>query len=184
MHDVHFLTGNKGKWQIAANVFARYGVTLAQLDIDVPEIQSLDVAEVASAAVQAAAHPSGIIVKSDVGYYFEALNGFPGPLIKFINKSLAAEDILALMSGKTNRRVELRECLACRMPDGRIQLFQHSYYAQVALSARGKGTPANQVLVIEGFDRTIGECSVQELQDFWSDNLNAYHQAAQMIAGS
>lgn len=178
-----FLTGNKGKWQIAANVFARYGVPLAQLDVDVPEIQSLDVAEVAVAAVQAVAAPPGVLIKSDVGYYFEALNGFPGPLIKFINKSLTADDILALMRGKTNRRVALRECLACRLPDDSIKTFEHTYYARVTEAARGRGTPVNQVLVIDGFDRALGECTADEMQKFWTDNLHAYHAAARFLAG-
>ena len=115
---------------IARDVFSEYGLSLEQADLDIPEIQSLDVAEVARASTEfASSNLNGIIIKSDVGYYFEALQGFPGPLIKWINQTLSASDLMALMHGKTNRRVVLRECLACRMETGDVHLFEHSYTA-------------------------------------------------------
>lgn len=181
--NIHFLTGNKGKLAIARDVFSEYGLSLEQADLDIPEIQSLDVAEVARASTEfASSNLNGIIIKSDVGYYFEALQGFPGPLIKWINQTLSASDLMALMHGKTNRRVVLRECLACRMETGDVHLFEHSYTAQVVNAPAGTGSPANQILMIDGFNKTIGQCLPEELHQFWITNLDAYHEAAKFLA--
>ncbi len=180
---IYFLTGNKGKLAIAKDVFSKYGLGLEQADLDVPEIQSLNVSEVACASTEfASKHLNGVIIKSDVGYYFDALQGFPGPLIKWINQTLSASDLIALMQGKTNRRVILRECLACRMDTGEVHLFEHSYAAHVVHSPVGVGSAANQVLIIDGFDKTIGQCSPEELHQFWIKNLDVYHQAAKFLS--
>ena len=51
------------------------------------------------------------VIKSDVGYFIEALNGFPGPFLRYINDYLTSEEILKLMEDKENRTILLKECL-------------------------------------------------------------------------
>ena len=101
---VTFVTGNMGKWEIGRDIFARYGLELAQAKMETPEIQSLDVTEVAAYSAQYAAKKLNTpVIKSDVGYYIPALGGFPGPFIKYINQTLSDKDLLRLMKGVKDR---------------------------------------------------------------------------------
>jgi len=47
MIKIVFVTGNIDKWQIANKILTPYGITLEQIKIDTPEIQSMDVEEIA-----------------------------------------------------------------------------------------------------------------------------------------
>ena len=182
MEPVSFLTGNAGKFAIAKRIFSQYQIPLIQEKTDFPEIQSLDVVEVAAYAALAAEKALGkAVFKSDVGYYFEALNGFPGTLIKFINQSLSADDLLRLMQGQKNRMVIIRECLAYKAPGQKVVTFSHEYKARIGETPSGQGSPANQVIMIEGFNKTIGCMTDIELQDFLAQQLTPYHELAKFI---
>lgn len=63
---ITFVTGNIGKWEIGRDIFAKYGLELAQAKIETPEIQSLDVTEVATYSAQYAAQKLNTpVIKSD-----------------------------------------------------------------------------------------------------------------------
>ena len=106
MKQITMVTGNIGKWKIANDIFKKYNVDLKQAKIETPEIQAYDVEEVSKySAIYAAKYLNTNVIKSDVGYYIEALNGFPGVFLKYINSMLTSEDVLKLMEGKDNRTI-------------------------------------------------------------------------------
>ena len=76
---VTFLTGNQNKINSAKSAFSKYPeIELVHEKTETIEIQSLDVQEVAEYAVIEASNRLGKnVFKLDVGYYFEALNGYP-----------------------------------------------------------------------------------------------------------
>ncbi|MCZ6506936.1 MAG: hypothetical protein O7A04_02645, partial [Acidobacteria bacterium] len=70
------------------------GCEIESLDLDLPEIQSLDLAEVLRAkADEAARHAVGAFVVEETGLELAALNGFPGPLVKWMLAAIGAEGI-------------------------------------------------------------------------------------------
>jgi non-canonical purine NTP pyrophosphatase (RdgB/HAM1 family) len=92
-----FITGNKNKFKEIAN----YIPGLKQLEIeDLPEIQSLEINEVIEKKLLVAANnysgTSAKIIVEDTGLYLKALNNFPGPLIKFLLKSISNDGIYDL----------------------------------------------------------------------------------------
>lgn len=188
MTEVTFLTGNAGKMALAQSVIPAYGITLRQAGIDLPEIQSLDVTEVARHAISAGYETMQCpVFKSDAGYYVEALNGFPGALVKFINQSLTADQLISLMHGQKNRRVWIRECLSYKAsPNHPVQLFTHQYEADFLseVCRTPSATPINQVIAITALGKPIAACSSEELVAFWAREVSAYHELAQYIIAS
>ena len=107
---ITFITTNDGKYKIAQEVLGKYGVDVLQKELYLPEIQSDKVEDVASYAAKYAAQKlKESVFVTDVGYYIEALNGFPGPFVKHINQWLSGEDFIKLMEGKSNRKVKIME---------------------------------------------------------------------------
>ncbi len=74
-------------------------------------------------ALYAAKRLNNSVIKSDVGYFIPALNGFPGPFVKYINGMLSSEEILKLMENKVDRTIILKECLTFVTPTGEIKQF-------------------------------------------------------------
>ena len=179
---VAFVTGNKGKWEIAKDIFAKYEVDLVHANMETPEIQSLDVQDVALFSAQYAAQKLQIpVIKSDVGYYIPALNNFPGPFIKYVNQMLSSQDLLRLMEGKEDRLMIIRECLAFVHPNGMHQLFIHEQNTILAKQEDGNGSSIDKIMILDGFSKTKGASNPQEIAEHWKSTLQLYYDAAKFI---
>jgi inosine/xanthosine triphosphate pyrophosphatase family protein len=89
--DFVLVSGNKGK---IAEARLAAGADLPAAELDLPEIQSLDMLEIlrgkAAAAWEALRRP---VVVEEAGLELAALNGFPGPLVKWMLQAVGAEGI-------------------------------------------------------------------------------------------
>src|SRR3989344_8620350 len=96
--DLYFITGNKNKFEFAEKFFkkseANNYFNLIQLAVSTPEIQSDSVEQIALYSAQWAYDQlKKPVIKSDAGLYIEALRGFPGPFMKYINDWLSQGDL-------------------------------------------------------------------------------------------
>lgn len=84
---IHFITGNQHKLAEVQAILPE----VVQLDIDLPEIQSNDPQEIIEVKlIEALKHHNGPCIVEDTGLYLDAMNGLPGPFIKFFIKSLGS----------------------------------------------------------------------------------------------
>jgi len=176
MKSIFFITGNAYKFQIAQEALSDAGTELIQKELETPEIQSTSIEEIASFSVKWASDLlKEPVIVSDAGYYIEALNGFPGPFIKYINEWLNADDILRLMAGKENRKVEVKDCLAYCEPGKKPVLFCDFARGRIANKKGSKGnTSINEIFIPEGEDRTESDIPWDEMKEFWAKNLKHY----------
>jgi len=172
MREIIFATGNELKFEVARAAMEGLGFSLIQQKVDVPELQSEDVVEIASfSAKWVSARLGHPVVVTDAGYYIKALNGFPGPFIKFINQWLTSGDILNLMKDKKDRSVEVKECLAYCEPGGQPVCFSGSFKGTISLSPGKKGTtPINEIFIPDGFDNPESEIPWEKMLNFWKQD--------------
>ena len=98
---LYFITGNKGKLAEVQSILGN----VEALDIDLPEIQSLDAQEIIKAKLEEAQKDqTGEFIVEDNSLYLEGLNGLPGPLIKWFEEALGNEGI-ALIADKFEKVV-------------------------------------------------------------------------------
>ncbi|HEY0555597.1 MAG TPA: non-canonical purine NTP pyrophosphatase [Thermoanaerobaculia bacterium] len=85
------VTGNPGK---IAEARLALGAELEAVEVDLPEIQSLDYLEVLRAKADEAWRRVGRpLVVEEAGLDLAALNGFPGPLVKWMLAAVGAEGL-------------------------------------------------------------------------------------------
>jgi non-canonical purine NTP pyrophosphatase (RdgB/HAM1 family) len=83
------VTGNRGK---IAEARLALGADLEAVELDLPEIQSLDLVEILRSKADEAWRQIGRpLVIEDVSLELAAFNGFPGPMIKWMLQALGAE---------------------------------------------------------------------------------------------
>lgn len=166
-----YVTRNELKFKVAVQSLQNSGISLERKSLNTPEIQSNRVEEIAEwSAVWASQHLNQPVVVMDSGYYIEALNGFPGPFIKFVNEWLSADDYLNLLQGKSNRRVIIRDCLAYCHPDEKPILFCQLHQGKLATDAgRQNGTSIDQIFIPEGYSKPISEIPPDEILAYWSN---------------
>jgi len=183
MKKIYFVTNNDYKFRIAVNALNGSGFELMQKNIDTPEIQSDDINEIAAYSAQWAAnklkHP---VVLTDAGCFIEALNGFPGPFIKYVNDYLTAQDFLNLMVNKKNRKVIFKECLAYCEPGKDPVLF--TSIARGTISSKlGKAgrTAINEIFIPDGFNKPESEISIDQMVGFWNKHLKGFELLADYL---
>ncbi len=165
-----YITGNDVKLQVARQVMQGSGILVRQEKLRPPEIQSSRVEEVAEySALWASERLNRPIAVMDAGFYIEALNGFPGPFIKYVNEWFSAEDYLHLMQGKENRRLLIRDCLAYCRPGEKPVILLAEYGGTIATEAsRKSGTPIEQVFIPDGYTVPASEIPAEEMIAYWS----------------
>ncbi len=177
-----YVTGNGIKFKVAEQVLRESGILLRQEHLHMPEIQSSRVEDVAEySALWASQQLNQPVVVTDAGFYIEALNGFPGPFIKFINEWFSAEDFLSLMQGKNNRQIVIRDCLAYSQPDEKPVTFCGLYRGVLATEpGRKRGTPIEQVFIPEGYSVPASEILPDEMITYWS-NVSTWLELRQYL---
>ena len=113
MDKMLFVMGNKHKLEIAQFVLGLYNLEVENIDIEPDEVQDAAIELIAAkSALYAAKEINKPVIKTDVGFEFEALNGFPGSFGKYVFKQLGTEEILKLLEDKENRKAKSIEVLA------------------------------------------------------------------------
>lgn len=155
-----FVSGNAGK---AREVVAILGFSLERLEADVPEIQTLDVAEVvhekALAAYALAGRP---VLVEDTGLYISALNGLPGALVKWFLATVGPAGICAMLPPDAPRAATARTAVA--LHDGaEVLVLTGEVPGQITLAPRGEnGFGWDPIFLPDGAPGTFAEMAQAE----------------------
>lgn len=169
---VYLVTGNPQKVKIAKAALAPFKIEVEQLELETPEIQSFDVEEVAKYSVKYAAEKAGKpVIKGDFGMHIEALNGFPGPFVKFINKWLTAEKFIRLYQDETNKRAYFIDALGYCEPKNEPVCFVTKTYGNLITVPRGNnGNMVDSLFIPDDLQKTIAFLSEEETIKLWSND--------------
>lgn len=162
MTDIIFVTGNQNK----ADYFARLmGLPIGHLKIDLDELQSLDLHEIVEHKVrQAYDQIKTPVIVEDVSLEFTALNGLPGPFIKFFIERTGAESCCRLLDGFSDRSATIR-CTFGYYDGHEVRLFDSAMTGTISDRPRGdNGYGFDRIFISEGYDITRAEMS-QELNE-------------------
>jgi non-canonical purine NTP pyrophosphatase (RdgB/HAM1 family) len=171
---INYVTTNKMKFEIAEAYFKKLSddYELVQYAIDTPEIQDFSTVEVArQSALWAAKETGEICIKMDAGYHINALNGFPGPFVRYVNDWLTQEDFLKLLEGKPDRSTYFEDATAIGFPDGRSEVFSLKTHGSLATYPDKTNTkwPVNLLFIPEGNEKPLGSMSAEDQNAFWGD---------------
>jgi len=129
-----FVTSNLDKLREAEAVL---GFRLAHKALDLEEIQSLSLeAVVHHKALGARAHIDGPVLVEDTALELRGMNGFPGPLIRWLLSSVGPDGICTLADAFSERRAVVR-CMACAADHSGELTGLGVVEGQIAASPRG-----------------------------------------------
>lgn len=160
MHKIFLVTGNAHKleeWrrQLPADI------EIDSVDVDLPEIQSMDpeviVADKAKRAYEVSGKP---VVVEDVSAGLDKLGGLPGPFIKFFIKTIG-RDALFQLAGREGERAMVSCSIAYY--DGRELLTVRGDVRGTVVESRGEsGFGFDQIFIPDGSSVTYAEMSAAE----------------------
>ncbi len=155
--DITFITGNQYK----ADYLAKYlGFPVKHLKLDLDEIQSLDLKVIVEHKVrQAYEKIKTPVIVEDVSLEFEALNGLPGPFIKFFIENMAFETICSMINGKS--RKAKAKCVFGYFDGETLKLIEGGMGGEIAeIPAGENGYGWDRLFVPDGY--TVTRASLKE----------------------
>ncbi len=159
-----FLTSNAGKAREAAALLGR---PIAARTLEIPEIQSLDFAEVVTAKALAAVAQLGVpVLVEDSGLSLPAWKGYPGPLTKFAVGAVGEAGFARLAQAWGDPRAEAVSTLGLAWPGARpVDVIVAAGRVAGSLAAEPRGTNGfgwDVIFVPDGETRTFAEMSAEE----------------------
>ncbi len=151
MIKITFITGNQDK----ANYLAKYlGHPVDHVKLNLDEIQSLDLKEIVEHKVrQAYDKIKKPVIVEDVSLEFAALNGLPGPFIKFFVDKVPFETICSMVDGKTRKATA--RCVFGYFDGKDLKLFEGSLSGEIAEAPAGEnGYGWDKIFIPAGYKVT------------------------------
>ena len=183
---LYYVTGNQNKIAVAKQFLDPDGVDFHPHPLELTEIQSHSIKEIARDKAQKAykklQHP---LFVNDHGWSITALNGFPGAYMKYMNEWLLPQDFLNLMQDKKEREVFLTEVI-CYIDEHGLKIFSEKYYGKMLHEVQGDGRPATTIISLTEDNVSIAKKletnpSALEKRSVWRDFATWYklHKANQ-----
>ena len=162
MNNLYFITGNAGKFADAASLIPE----LKQLDIDLPEIQSVDPREVIQHKLNEASKSyDGNFIVADASIRLSALGGLPGPLIRWFYQTLGNDGIYDLVRRYEDNQVSF-VCELGLLYNGEINFFESVLEGRI-VEPRGKnGFAWDPIFQPIDADKTFGEMTREEKSEY------------------
>ena len=135
-----FVTTNEHKRREVQEIL---GFELERADLDLPEIQAIDPAEVAADKARAArevlGRPGLPVLVEDSGLMVDAWDGFPGALTKWLMQSIGSEGLLRMLPPGEDRSARAVCVVALAQADGKVLTFRGEVPGTLAQRPRGSG---------------------------------------------
>lgn len=186
-----FVTSNADKLREAARIL---GVKLDSADLDLPEIQALDVAEVAARkaldAHRALGSPRRPVLVEDSGLVIEAWHGLPGALSKWFMATVGNEGLCAMLESSADRSARAVCAVAVAGGDTRspesAEVFTGEVAGEIAFAPRGTaGFGWDAIFIPDGLSnsarQTYAELGDEKHRD--SHRARAFKAARNRLAG-
>lgn len=173
---INFITGNQKKVAIAQAAFGQEFQIISK-DLDIPELQSMSLKEIAlDSAYKAMQIVNEPLILTDSGFFIDGLNGFPGPFIKWTNKSLTNHDILAMLLNKETRRAHTEDCLVYIAPGQQPHVFYSQVSGEIVEEANQGQSTISQLFIPDVLGHAVSELSPEEEAKFWAQHITNYSQ--------
>lgn len=162
--EITFITSNNGKFL----EFKKFIPQIKHLKIDLPEVQSLDPEVIIEHKLSTAKkHTSGTILIEDTSLYLDALNGFPGPLIKWLTQSVGNTGVYDLVSKIGDSRATARTIIGLCDETG-THYFEGECKGKIVppVSMAGEGFGWDEIFQPDGLSETFAEMGSEYKNEF------------------
>jgi len=159
MKSLTFITGNAEK---VAQLSRHFSLPISHQKLDVPEIQSSDVKEVASHKATKAYEMLGSpVLVEDTSLVFNAFGKLPGPFVKWFLESVGNEGMTRMLDAFEDRSAIAEVCFAVCDESG-VQLFDGKIEGSIADRPKGDtGFGWDPIFIPNGYSETWGQMTYE-----------------------
>lgn len=153
------ITGSEKKLEEINKILS---FNLENVSLDLEEIQSLDIYKIAKdKAYRAYKILKKPVVIEDVGFYIEEFDQFPGPLIKWMLKTLTDKGIYSLMKERKNKDA-LTRCVVCYFNGKKFSFFTGDVFGKIVNPKNRKAFGFDSIFKPNNLKKSFSELSLKE----------------------
>ena len=160
-----FITTNKFKFEEVQDILKDYPIELEQLSMEYEEDHDSSIEEIARSAVKKlSTELNKPIILEDTGLFFEAYNGFPGALPKFVFNTLGYKGIFKLIQGES-RKAYFKTVAGYCEPNKEPVLFTGTMKGEITdkiYNEDQEAMPYDRIFIPEGESKTISDMTLEE----------------------
>lgn len=180
---IAFITTNKHKFLEVQDILRPYQVELEHLSMEYEENHDTSMDEIARTAAKKLANElQRPVVMEDTGLFFEAYEGFPGALPKFIFQTIGYKGILKLLEGE-KRGAYFRTVAGYCEPGMEPQLFDGVMKGEITTEVHNiniDAMPYDRIFVPAGKAVTISDMAMAEKNEF-SQRAQAFYKFGEYL---
>ena len=125
---IYFITGNENKFKEVKSMIPE----VERMDMDLPEIQDIDPKEIIKAKLEEAMkHHDGAFIVEDTSLTLKAMNGLPGPLIKWFEQAIGLDGIANLAEKLGDDKAIARSMIGYATDSDNIHFFEGTLEGQI-----------------------------------------------------
>ena len=174
---IYFVTGNDGKFREAKLLLPQ----LERVEIDLPEEQSLDPQYVIRKKLEVGrTKHQGPLIVEDTSLYLGGLNGFPGPLIKWMTHSVGNKGIYDLCAKIHDRSAVAKTIIGYDDGTNEVQFFEGEIAGTIVAPYGNEGFGWDDIFQPEGLNETFAEMG-EDLKPEFSMRTQAFTKLKQYL---
>ena len=161
-----FITGNPNKLREARQILK--GFDIESKDIEIPEIQEVNEQVIVEEKIRQALKllDSEVFVEN-TSLCFDALNGLPGPLVKWFLKSVGRRGLVDMLSAYDNKTAYAKCYVGYGMPakEGskeKILVFEGSVKGRIVEPTGESKFGWDPIFLPDGYDKTFAQMTEEE----------------------
>ncbi|HBG81549.1 TPA: non-canonical purine NTP pyrophosphatase, RdgB/HAM1 family [candidate division CPR2 bacterium] len=156
---LYFITGNENKFREVKSILG--GVE--QLDVDLSEIQEIDAKVIINSKLkEALKHREGDFIVEDTSLYLDALNGLPGPLIKWFLKTTGNDGLAKIALSLGNNNAEAKTIIGYVEKSGAVSFFEGAVKGRIVEPRGDSSFGWDPIFIPDGYNKTFSEMSEEE----------------------
>lgn len=156
---LYFITGSRKKFEEVRAFMPE----IEQLEMDLVEIQDTDAERVvAQKLAEASRRHEGALMVEDTSLYFDALNGLPGPFIKWFIQTMGVKGLYTLAAAFNNFGAEAKTIIGYRNAEGSTRFFEGRVRGTIVEPRGPEAFGWDPIFIPEGSSKTFAEMSLEE----------------------
>ncbi len=156
---LYFITGNKNKF----NEVKHFLGEVEQLEIDLPEIQSINPKEIVEAKLkEALKHKDGSFIIEDTSLYLSCLKGLPGPLIKWFLATIGRKGLFEIADKFSIYDAEAKTIIGYARNQNEISFFEGVIKGTIVEPKHDSDFGWDPIFQPEGYSKTFAEMTKEE----------------------
>ena len=161
LSDIFFVSSNIHKFKEAKEILDSFGISIQFFKLNLEEIQSNSIKEIAIKKVQDAFSKckKPLIIEDD-GLHIDFLNGFPGPYSSYAHKTIGNKGILNLL--KQNRNAKFISTITYCDKNG-LESFEAKLDGTISKSQKGKGWGYDPIFIPKNTKKTFAQLNEKNI---------------------